>query len=93
VLYCAFAGYAAVLRRRRPGVPCGCFGTAEVSWAVVARAVALAAGSAGCAALGPIEPRADRWSCVAAGAVLAMASHLIPAWHGADRRKSSHSGR
>ncbi len=93
VLYCAFAAYAAVLRTRRPGVPCGCFGTAEVSWVVAARAVALAAGSAGCAALGPIEPGADRWSCVAAGAVLAMASHLIPAWRGAGSRKSGPPGR
>ncbi|MEU4247661.1 MauE/DoxX family redox-associated membrane protein [Amycolatopsis sp. NPDC026612] len=92
-LYCAFAAYAAVLRSRRPGVPCGCFGTEAVSWAVVARAVALAAGSAGCAAAGPIEPGADRWSCVAAAAVLAMANHLIPAWRGACSRESGRFGR
>ncbi|WP_370967080.1 MauE/DoxX family redox-associated membrane protein [Amycolatopsis sp. cg9] len=72
VLYGAFAGYAGVLRVRRPGVPCGCFGTEAVSWAVVARAVVLAAGSAGCVALGAAGPL-----CVAAGAVLAMAAHLF----------------
>lgn len=92
-LYCAFAAYAAVLRTRRPGVPCGCFGAEEVSWAVVSRAVLLAAGSAGCAALGPVGPVADRGACVAAGVVLAMANHLIPAWHGASSRKAGRSGR
>ncbi|MEU7786674.1 MauE/DoxX family redox-associated membrane protein [Amycolatopsis sp. NPDC049159] len=72
VLYVAYAGYAGVLRVRRPGVPCGCFGTEAVSWAVVARAAVLAAGSAGCAALGTADPL-----CVAAGAVLAMAAYLF----------------
>lgn len=86
-LYCAFAGYTAVLRTRRPGVPCGCFGAERVSWAVVCRAVTLAAGSAGCAVLGVPGPAPDRWACVAAGVVLAMANHLIPAWRGADDRK------
>ncbi|MDQ7803100.1 MauE/DoxX family redox-associated membrane protein [Amycolatopsis sp. A133] len=90
-LYCAFAGYAAVLRTRRPGLPCGCFGTAEVSWAVVSRAVVLAAGSAGCAVLGAPEPVPDRWACVAAGVVLAMANHLVPVWRGANYRKSGRS--
>jgi hypothetical protein len=79
-LYCAFAGYAGVLRVRRPGVPCGCFGAEAVSWAVVARAVTLAAGSAGCATLGAAVSLPQRWTCVAAGAVLAMATHLLPAW-------------
>ncbi|MEV7094842.1 MauE/DoxX family redox-associated membrane protein [Amycolatopsis sp. NPDC051045] len=92
-LYCAFAGYAAVLRTQRPGVPCGCFGAEQVSWVVVSRAAVLAAGSAGCATLGAVEPVPDRWSCVAAGAVLAMASHLIPAWRGANSRKSTRSFR
>jgi hypothetical protein len=92
-LYCAFAGYAAVLRTRRAGVPCGCFGTAAVSWAVVARAAVLAAGSAGCAALGAPAPGPDRWACVAAGVVLAMANHLIPAWRGAGDRKSGRAFR
>ncbi len=92
-LYCAFAGYAAVLRTRRAGVPCGCFGAAEVSWAVVARAVVLAAGSAGCAALGAPAPAPDRWACVAAGVVLAMANHLIPAWRAAGDRKSGRAFR
>jgi hypothetical protein len=54
----------------------------------VARAVTLAAGSAGCAALGVPEPAPDRWVCVAAGVVLAMANHLIPAWRGSGDRKS-----
>jgi hypothetical protein len=90
-LYCAFAGYAAVLRIRRPGVPCGCFGAEQVSWAVVARAVALAAGSAGCAVLGAAEPVLHRWSCVAAGVVLAMANHLFAAWRGAGSRNSTRS--
>ncbi len=90
-LYCAFAAYAAVLRTRRPGVPCGCFGAERVSWPVVSRAAALAAGSAGCAALGAVEPVPDRWSCVAAGAVLAMANHLIAAWRGAGRGESARS--
>ncbi|WP_410640213.1 MauE/DoxX family redox-associated membrane protein [Amycolatopsis sp. lyj-346] len=88
VLYCAFAGYAAVLRTRRAGVPCGCFGAEKASWAVVSRAVALAAGSAGCVVLGAPGPAPDRWSCLAAGVVLAMAHHLIPAWRGAGARKS-----
>jgi hypothetical protein len=79
-LYGAFAGYAGVLRVRRPGVPCGCFGTEAVSWTVVARAVTLAAGSAGCAALGTSASPPERWTYVAAGAVLAMATHLLPAW-------------
>ncbi len=79
VLYCAFAGYATVLRTRRPGMPCGCFGAERVSWAVVFRAVVLAAGTAGYGVLGPVP---DRWPCVAAGVVLAMANHLIPAWRG-----------
>ncbi|MGW5742037.1 MauE/DoxX family redox-associated membrane protein [Amycolatopsis sp. NPDC003861] len=79
-LYCAFAGYTAVLRTRRPGVPCGCFGAERVSWVVVARAVVLAVGSAGCAVLGVPGPAPDRWACVAAGVVLAMANHLVPAW-------------
>jgi len=79
-LYCAFAGYTAVLRTRRPGVPCGCFGAGRVSWAVVTRAVVLAAGSTGCAVLGAPGPATDRGACVAAGVVLAMANHLIPAW-------------
>ncbi|WP_410616591.1 MauE/DoxX family redox-associated membrane protein [Amycolatopsis sp. lyj-109] len=86
-LYCAFAGYTAVLRTRRPGVPCGCFGAERVSWVVVFRAVALAVGSAGCAFLGVPGPAPDRWACVAAGVVLAMANHLIPAWRGAGDRK------
>ncbi|WP_290058385.1 MauE/DoxX family redox-associated membrane protein [Amycolatopsis solani] len=72
VLYGVFAGYAGVLRVRRPGVPCGCFGTEVVSWAVVARAAVLAAGSAACAALGAAGPL-----CVAAGAVVAMAVYLL----------------
>ncbi|WP_410570106.1 MauE/DoxX family redox-associated membrane protein [Amycolatopsis sp. cmx-4-61] len=88
VLYCAFAGYTAVLRTRRAGVPCGCFGAGTVSWAVVVRAVALAAGSAGCAVLGAPQPVPDRWSCAAAGVVLAMAHHLLPAWRGSGARKS-----
>ncbi|MEU4522577.1 MauE/DoxX family redox-associated membrane protein [Amycolatopsis sp. NPDC024027] len=92
-LYCAFAGYAAVLRTRRPGVPCGCFGAETVSWAVVSRAVTLAAGSAGCAAIGALEPVPDRWPGVAAGVVLAMANHLIPAWRGAGNRKPGHPTR
>ncbi|MBE1501890.1 hypothetical protein H4696_008990 [Amycolatopsis lexingtonensis] len=71
-LYTAFAGYAGVLRVRRPGVPCGCFGSEVVSWAVVARAAVLAAAGAACAALGAASPL-----CVAAGAVLAMAAHLL----------------
>ena len=79
-LYCAFAVYTAVLRTRRPGVPCGCFGAEAVSWVVVSRAVVLAAGSAGCAVLGAPGTAPDRWACVAAGVVLAMANHLIPAW-------------
>ncbi|MGW4064548.1 MauE/DoxX family redox-associated membrane protein [Amycolatopsis sp. NPDC004747] len=87
VLYCAFAGYAAVLRTRRPGVPCGCFGGEAVSWVVVCRAVALAAGSAGCAVAGVPAPASDRWVCLAAGVVLAMANHLIPAWWAAGGRK------
>ncbi|MFB9683645.1 MauE/DoxX family redox-associated membrane protein [Amycolatopsis plumensis] len=86
-LYCAFAGYTAVLRTRRPGVPCGCFGAEKVSWAVVCRAVVLAAGSAGSAVLGAPGPGPDRWACVAAGVVLAMANHLIPAWRAAGGRK------
>ncbi|WP_410592031.1 MauE/DoxX family redox-associated membrane protein [Amycolatopsis sp. lyj-23] len=88
VLYCAFAAYSAVLRTRRAGVPCGCFGAGTVSWAVAVRAVALAAGSAGCAALGAPQPVPDRWSCAAAGVVLAMAHHLVPAWRGSGGRKS-----
>ncbi|KDN16925.1 MauE/DoxX family redox-associated membrane protein [Amycolatopsis rifamycinica] len=83
-LYCAFAVYAAVLRRRRADVPCGCFGAGKVSWAVVSRAVALAAGSAGCVALGPAP---DRWPCLAAGLVLAMANQLVLAWRGATEGK------
>lgn len=79
-VYCVFAGYTAVLRTRRPGVPCGCFGVGKVSWAVVARAVVLAAGSAGYAAARAVVP--DRWSCVAAAVVLAMAGHLVHAWRG-----------
>jgi hypothetical protein len=92
-LYCAFAGYAAVLRTRRSGVPCGCFGAEKVSWAVVARAVVLAAGSAGCAAAGAVAEVPDRWSCVAAGVVIAMAGHLVPAWRETSGRKSGRSGR
>jgi hypothetical protein len=79
-LYCAFAGYAGVLRVRRPGVPCGCFGAEAVSWPVVARAITLAAGSVGCVLLGAAVPPPERWTSVAAGAVLAMATHLLPAW-------------
>ncbi|RSM47318.1 hypothetical protein DMA12_08795 [Amycolatopsis balhimycina DSM 5908] len=78
VLYCAFAVYAAVLRTHRPGVPCGCFGAEKVSWVVVSRAVVLAAGSAGYAVVGAVVP--DRWSCVTAGVVLAMANHWVSAW-------------
>ncbi|MET8849726.1 MauE/DoxX family redox-associated membrane protein [Amycolatopsis sp. NPDC004625] len=78
-LYGVFAGYAAVLRTRRAGVPCGCFGAEKVSWAVVSRAAVLAVGSAGYGVFGPYP---DRWSCVSAGVVLAMAHHLIPAWRG-----------
>lgn len=92
-VYCAFAAYAATLRTRRAGVPCGCFGAEEVSWAVVCRAVALAAGSAGCAAAGAVAEVPDRWSCVAAGAVIAMANHLVPAWRETSGRKSGRSGR
>lgn len=92
-LYCAFAVYTAVLRTRRPGVPCGCFGAETVSWAVVTRAATIAAGSAGCAVAGAPGPAADRWVCVAAGVVLAMANHLIPAWRGAGHRKSGRAFR
>lgn len=92
-VYCAFAGYATVLRTRRAGVPCGCFGAEKVSWAVVSRAAVLAAGSAGCAALGVVTEMPDRWSCVAAGLVLAMAGHLVPAWRETSGRKSGRSGR
>ncbi|MEV6879655.1 MauE/DoxX family redox-associated membrane protein [Amycolatopsis sp. NPDC051128] len=92
VVYCAFAGYAALLRTRRAGVPCGCFGAGKVSWVVVSRAVTLSAGSAGCAAAGAVEPVPDRWSCVAAGVVLAMANHLIPFWREGGGRKSGRAG-
>ncbi|MGW3962388.1 MauE/DoxX family redox-associated membrane protein [Amycolatopsis sp. NPDC005003] len=85
-LYCVFAGYTAVLRTRRPGVPCGCPGAETVSWPVVCRAGALAAAGAGCAVLGVPAPAPDRWACVAAGVVLAMANHLVPAWRGAGGR-------
>jgi methylamine utilization protein MauE len=91
-VYCAFAGYAAVLRTRRAGVPCGCFGAEKVSWVVVSRAVTLTVGSAGCAATGAIEPAPDRWSCVAAGVVLAMVNHLIPFWREVSRRKPGRAG-
>ncbi|MEV4052778.1 MauE/DoxX family redox-associated membrane protein [Amycolatopsis sp. NPDC049688] len=88
-VYGALAGYAAVLRVRRAGVPCGCFGAEKVSWAVVARAVVLAAGSAGYAATGPIS---DPWPCVAAGAVLAMANHLLPVLREIGGRKRLRRG-
>ncbi|MEV6824468.1 MauE/DoxX family redox-associated membrane protein [Amycolatopsis sp. NPDC051102] len=88
-LYSAFAAYAAVLRTRRAGVPCGCFGAEKVSWAVVARAVVLAAGSAGYGTNGAVP---DRWSCVAAGVVLAMANHLLPAWRGIAGGKPGRRG-
>ncbi|WP_103352769.1 MauE/DoxX family redox-associated membrane protein [Amycolatopsis sp. CA-128772] len=83
-VYGAFAGYAAVLRTRRAGVPCGCFGAERVSWAAVGRAAVLAAGSAGYAAIGPIS---DPWPCVAAGVVLAMAIHLPVALRGMGGRR------
>jgi hypothetical protein len=92
-VYCAFAAYAAVLRTRRAGVPCGCFGGEKVSWVVVSRAVVLAAGSAGCAAVGAVTDVPDRWSCVVAGVVLAMAVHLVPARQENSERKSGRSGR
>jgi hypothetical protein len=92
LVYCAFAGYAAVLRTRRAGVPCGCFGAERVSWGVVGRAAVLAAGSAGCATTGAVEAVADRWACVAAGVVLAMANHVIPGWRTAGGRESRRSG-
>lgn len=88
-LYCAFAGYAAVLRTRRAGVPCGCFGAEKVSWAVVSRAGVLAVGSAGDGVLGPYP---DPWPCVAAGVVLAMVNHLIQTWGGIGVGKPGRRG-
>jgi hypothetical protein len=89
VLYCAFATYAAVLRTRRAGVACGCFGAEKVSWPVVVRAGVLAVGSAGYGVFGGVP---DRWPGLAAGVVLAMANHLIPAWRGIDVGKLRRRG-
>lgn len=80
--YGVFTGYLWVLRRRRPGVPCGCFGAGGVvTWLVVVRAGVLAAGAAGAALLSAdiaAMPVVGRLLCLAGGLVVAMVGWLLP---------------
>lgn len=56
LLMAAFAGYLALLLRRRPGAPCGCFGSGTVSVTAVARAALIAPFALLAAVLGPAGP-------------------------------------
>lgn len=56
LLIAAFAGYLALLLRRRPGAPCGCFGSGTVSATAVARAALIAPFALLAAVLGPAGP-------------------------------------
>jgi hypothetical protein len=82
-LYAAFAAFLWVVRRRRPGAPCGCFRPAEpVTWLVVARAAVLAGATAGALVPGAglaALPASLRLPCLAGGFVVAMAGWLLPA--------------
>ncbi|MEU6024989.1 MauE/DoxX family redox-associated membrane protein [Micromonospora sp. NPDC047134] len=81
--YLVLAGYAEVLRRRRPGTPCGCLaGARSTGLPVVIRALifAAAAGSVAVAAAAPqaesvLRPGLEVW--LAAG-VTATAGWLVP---------------
>ncbi|MBL6276947.1 hypothetical protein JMF97_12325 [Micromonospora fiedleri] len=87
VTYAVLAGYAEVLRRRRPGTPCGCLaGGRSTGLPVVIRALIFAAaataaaavvGSVGTAAEGGavIRPGLELWL---AAAVTAAAGWLVP---------------
>ena len=56
LLMVVFAGYLALLLRRRPGAPCGCFGSGTVSATAVARAALVAPFALLAAVLGPADP-------------------------------------
>jgi hypothetical protein len=79
-VYAAFGVYTAILRIRRPGTPCGCFGgDSAVSWSVVARAwVFCCAAIVAVSALSADTATADRLVVGCAAILVALITWLAP---------------
>jgi hypothetical protein len=93
-VFCAFAGYLAVVRRSRRGAPCGCFGDEVTTWLTVGRPAVFAVG-AGCAGwLAPVHAAPVPWRLVslAGGFVSAMVAWLVPLMVPSQRGASGASG-
>lgn len=80
VVYAAFGVYTIVLRLRRPGAPCGCFGDGgAVSWSVVARAwVFCGAAIVATSALDADAATADRLVTGCAAVLVALITWVVP---------------
>ncbi|MEU7909351.1 MauE/DoxX family redox-associated membrane protein [Actinoplanes sp. NPDC049118] len=93
-VYAAFGVYTAVLRVRRPGVPCGCFGgSGAVSWGVVARAWAFCISAAVAApALGADAAAGERLAVGCAAILVALIAWLVPQLAGLARPVRAGSG-
>jgi hypothetical protein len=79
VIFAAFTGYLAILRRVRPAAPCGCFaGNDPVGGPAIGRAALISAGTAG-ALFTPVQSPSP--VIFAGAAVVAMLAWLLPALH------------
>lgn len=76
LLLVSFAGYLALVLRRDPRAPCGCFGQGRVSGWAVARAAlpGLAAVVCACAPL----PAHGRWTTLLGAVLVALVLWVIP---------------
>jgi hypothetical protein len=86
-VYVAFGVYTTVLRVRRPGAPCGCFGGGgAASWGVVARAWLFCAAAVAASALDADGATADRIVVGCAATLVAMVTWLAPQFAGRKQR-------
>jgi Methylamine utilisation protein MauE len=76
VLWVAFAGYLAVVLRRTPGAPCGCFGQDRVSWWAVGRVAVLACATV--ATMPAATPDEGRPVILVASVMVALMLWLLP---------------